>query len=89
MKTTFNNTKKRITASALALVMALSVCVIAMPISNVQAKENDVQENENVVQAQDADSINWQTDFEYEIQGNNIVLRKYIGTDSSVIWKFE
>ena len=76
--------KKRITASALALVMALSVCVTATPISNVQAKENDVQENENVVQAQDADSINWQTDFEYEIEGNNIVLRKYIGNAEEV-----
>ena len=87
--------KKRITASALALVMALSVCITAMPISNVQAKENDAQvQEDNSQEAAETidevfgdkkyDSINWQTDFEYEIEGNNIVLRKYIG-DAEVV----
>ena len=80
MKTAFNNTKKRITASSLALVMALSICFSAIPVGNVIAKENDVKENENVVQTQDANTINWETDFEYEIQGDNIVLSKYIGS---------
>ena len=39
--------KKRITALALALVMALSVCMTAAPISNVQAKEYDAQVQED------------------------------------------
>ncbi len=87
--------KKRITASALALVMALSVCVTATPISNVQAKEYDAQvQEDNSQEAAETidevfgdkkyDSINWQTDFEYEIQGDNIVLRKYIGNAEEV-----
>ena len=76
--------KKRIAASAFALVTALSVCITAAPVSSVQAQVQDVQSQENDVSAKDTNTINFQTDFEYELQGDSIVLRRYIGDAKEV-----